>query len=261
MTVHIATVTALTEHVSQRQPKTLFELNDIFIKAEKTLLEFASCPLAVQASIQLCHRIVSRLDSSNFIEQFIKFGTKFSERGTLARSRLASYSESFVPMNAKIFVNSYSRAVMAVLEKNLDKQFTCYITENKPDTTSVDKITAKLKEWEINYILLPDTAVSRYMSEFDFCICGAEVVLENGGIVNQIGTYQLAIVAKYHNKPFYCCAESYKFYRFFPLTQDQANFTSAMTDYTPPKLISLIISDMGLFTPPAVGDELIKLFC
>ena len=40
-----------------------------------------------------------------------------------------------------------------------------------------------------------------------------------GGIINRIGTYQMAIVAKACGKPLYVAAESYKFSRMFPLYQ------------------------------------------
>lgn len=36
----------------------------------------------------------------------------------------------------------------------------------------------------------------------------------------QIGTYQVAVMAKTLNKPFYVVAESFKFVRMFPLNQD-----------------------------------------
>ena len=36
----------------------------------------------------------------------------------------------------------------------------------------------------------------------------------------QIGTYQMAVMAKALNKPFYVVAESFKFVRMFPLNQD-----------------------------------------
>lgn len=39
-------------------------------------------------------------------------------------------------------------------------------------------------------------------------------------VIMQIGTYQLAVMAKALNKPFYVVAESFKFVRLFPLNQD-----------------------------------------
>ena len=50
-------------------------------------------------------------------------------------------------------------------------------------------------------------------------LVGAEAVVENGGVVNKLGTYQIALCAKACDKPFYVAAESYKFARLYPLTQ------------------------------------------
>jgi len=51
----------------------------------------------------------------------------------------------------------------------------------------------------------------------DFVLSGAENVTENGGIINRIGTYTVALCAKSLKKPFYVVAESYKFTRLYPL--------------------------------------------
>lgn len=41
-------------------------------------------------------------------------------------------------------------------------------------------------------------------------LVGAEGVVENGGIINKLGSYMVAIAAKEHAIPFYVAAESYK---------------------------------------------------
>lgn len=41
-------------------------------------------------------------------------------------------------------------------------------------------------------------------------LMGAEGVVENGGVINKLGTYQIAICAKAHNVPVYVAAESHK---------------------------------------------------
>lgn len=53
----------------------------------------------------------------------------------------------------------------------------------------------------------------------DLVLVGAEGVVENGGVINKLGTYQIALCAKVLNKPFYVAAESYKFARLYPLNQ------------------------------------------
>lgn len=54
----------------------------------------------------------------------------------------------------------------------------------------------ELSEKGINCKLLIDSAMGYIMDEVDFVLSGAEIVTENGGLVNRIGTYTLAICAK-----------------------------------------------------------------
>ena len=92
--------------------------------------------------------------------------------------------------------------------------------------------------------------------------------MENGGIVNKIGTFTIALCAKAYNKPFYVFAESLKFLKRFPLQQDdvislldddlddehKTDETNILVDYTAPEYISALFTDMGIFTPAAVSD-------
>ena len=103
---------------------------------------------------------------------------------------------------------------------------------------------------------------------------GSEAVLENGGIVNNIGTFTIALCAKAYNKPFYVFAESLKFLKRFPLqqsdifallnsdldTKEELDITNIGVDYTPPEYISNYFTEIGIFTPAAVSDEIIQYF-
>lgn len=131
-----------------------------------------------------------------------------------------------------------------------------------------------------------DAAVGYYIQQVDMILVGAEGVVENGGIINQIGTHLMAVMAKAADIPFYAVAENYKFVRCFPLNQyDLPTMSSALLyngdgdknnaagtnaqliehghptiDYTPPSYITLLFTDVGVLTPSAVSDELIKLY-
>ena len=113
-------------------------------------------------------------------------------------------------------------------------------------------------------------------------LCGAEAVVESGGVISKTGTYQMAIVAAACKKPVYVAAESTKFARMFPLSQtdlpahESSRVHAAFVgrappppelalekpsrDYTPPCYITMLFTDLGVLTPSAVSDELIKLF-
>ncbi|CAH2270008.1 jg1961 [Pararge aegeria aegeria] len=77
-------------------------------------------------------------------------------------------------------------------------------------------------------------------------------------------------------KPVYVLTESFKFSRVYPLNQrdipkefkylssvlSSGNLSKQhpLVDYTPPAYITLLFTDLGILTPSAVSDELIKLY-
>nr|CAG8434685.1 7034_t:CDS:10 [Entrophospora candida] len=133
--------------------------------------------------------------------------------------------------------------------------------------------TKILRKYGIPAIVILDTAAGYIIDKVDAVFVGAEGVVENGGLINAIGTYQLAIVAKAANKPFYAVIESYKFVRIFPLNQyDLPTHTPDLLTF--PDLENKIHVkkigesndddetkiDLGVLTPSGVSDELIKLY-
>ena len=80
-------------------------------------------------------------------------------------------------------------------------------------------IAKKLQDAKIPVTVVPCAALGYVIERVDMVLVGAEAVVESGGIVNKLGTYPMAMVAKLFNKPVYCAVESYKFARVFPLTQ------------------------------------------
>lgn len=72
---------------------------------------------------------------------------------------------------------------------------------------------ARLTAWELVHLGIPaelivDSAAAWLMSrrEIDAVIVGADRIAANGDTANKIGTYSLAILAKYHHIPFYVAA-------------------------------------------------------
>jgi len=98
------------------------------------------------------------------------------------------------------------------------KRISVYVTEARPrglGLQTYDELTAA----GIPCTIVLDSAVSYIMDKVDFILVGSEAVVESGGLINAIGSNQIAIIAKAANIPFYALAESYKFHRLFPLSQ------------------------------------------
>ena len=72
---------------------------------------------------------------------------------------------------------------------------------------------ARLTAWELQRLGIPATLVVDAMAgslmaagEVDLAIVGADRIAANGDVANKIGTYPLAVLARYHNVPFYVAA-------------------------------------------------------
>jgi methylthioribose-1-phosphate isomerase len=84
-------------------------------------------------------------------------------------------------------------------------KFTVYSDETRP-LLQGSRLTAwELERAGIDVISICDNMAAQVMSEgkIDLVIVGADRVAANGDAANKIGTYGLAILAKYHNIPFY----------------------------------------------------------
>ena len=72
---------------------------------------------------------------------------------------------------------------------------------------------ARLTYWELNQNQIPATLITDNMAaslmqskKIDLVIVGADRIAVNGDLANKIGTYGLAVLADYHNIPFYVAA-------------------------------------------------------
>ena len=222
----------------------------------------------------------------------IERGQQYTQQSSLSRIKIGQLANNFLRDGTTVLTHGLSRVVLSILLQAHDKgkRFSVLVTESRTaDEVNVETTNKKLQETArrlqehgIPVTLVTDVAVAHYMEKVDMIIVGAEGIVENGGIINKIGTYQIAIVAAAFNKPFYVAAESFKFMRFFPLTQrdlsslkinESKNVTNEdannskkikiwnpLNDYTPPSFITLLFTELGVLTPSAVSDELIKLY-
>lgn len=86
----------------------------------------------------------------------------------------------------------------------------CYCTETRPYNQG-----SRLTAYELIYEKIPSTLICDNMvglllarKKISAIVVGADRVVANGDTANKIGTYQLAILAKYHNVPFYVAVPS-----------------------------------------------------
>ncbi len=83
-------------------------------------------------------------------------------------------------------------------------RFHVYVDETRP------RLQGRITSWElnqnaINHTVICDSTCGFLMAQgkIDLIILGADRVTRNGDIANKIGTYNLAVLAQYHDIPFY----------------------------------------------------------
>ncbi|XP_041079561.1 translation initiation factor eIF-2B subunit alpha [Polyodon spathula] len=278
----VAAIRTLLEFLKRDKGETILGLRENLTKAIDKLTSVDSS-VAVSSGGELFLRFISLAslehpDLSECKKVMIVRGELFLKKISLSRDKVAKLCHTFIKDGAIILTHSYSRVVLRVLEKAAaaKKRFTVFVTESQPDSAGQHMADA-LRKLNVPVTVILDAAVGYVVEKVDLVIVGAEGVVESGGIINKIGTYQLAVCSKAHNKPFYAVAESFKFVRLFPLNQqdvpDKFKYKAdtlkksnnlaeehPMIDYTPPSLITLLFTDLGVLTPSAVSDELIKLY-
>ncbi len=138
---------------------------------------------------------------------------------------------------------------------------------------------ARLTVWElmkegIDVTLITDNMVGYVMSRglVDKVIVGADRITRDGYVANKIGTYGIAVIAYRHHVPFYVAAPSSSFDLSLEgpsipieerdpdevrtilgkvlITLRDVKVLNPAFDITPPELITAIITDKGIITPP-----------
>ena len=137
---------------------------------------------------------------------------------------------------------------------------------------------AKLTAWECAQEGIPVTVITDSMAAhcmqqnmIDLVVVGADRITANGDTANKIGTYNLALVARAHNVPFYVAApistidfsltagsqipieerHPAEIYQVGDnlLTPGGVEYYNPAFDITPAELITAIITENGIFAP------------
>lgn len=286
LTMPIAAIESLVTMLRIKQPSTSSELINLVKSNIDILKKSISNAISLSAGCDLFMRFVLRntnlyADWESCKKNLVENGELFVQRAKESRSKSAEFGIPFIKDDDVILVHSYSRVVHQLLLKARKEEllrFKVVVTEARP-TGKGYHMAEVLRKADIPVELIVDNAVGYVIHKVDKILVGAEGVAESGGIINHIGSYQIGCLAKTNNKPFYVVTESHKFVRLFPLApndlpqsilkligesnssnEDVDNLNNQLIDFTPHEYITALITDLGVLTPSAVSEELIKMW-
>ena len=154
------------------------------------------------------------------------------------------------------------------------KDLKVHVCETRPLLQGSRLNTWELKRTKTPFTLMTDSMAARTMEKIDIAgiFVGADRIASNGDTANKIGTYSLAVLAKYHDVPFYVAAplstvdfetesgadipveerspDEVTRIKGVQFTIEDIDVTTPAFDVTPSKLIHGIITEKGVARYP-----------
>ena len=160
----------------------------------------------------------SKSDINGLIEELKQNAIKLENEDIEINKKIGDYGAEVVPKSATILTHCNAGALatvgygtaLGVVRSAYAKDNTIQVfaDETRPRQQGARITTFELAMDGIPVTLITDGMCSYFMSKgmIDMVVVGADRIAANGDTANKIGTYTVAIAAKYHNVPFYIAA-------------------------------------------------------
>ncbi len=222
-------------------------------------------------------------DVKGIIEELKENAIKLENQDIEINKKIGDYGAEVVPKGATILTHCNAGALatvgygtaLGVVRSAYAKDNTIQVfaDETRPRQQGARITTFELAMDGIPVTLITDGMCSYFMKKgmIDMVVVGADRIAANGDTANKIGTYTVAIAAKYHNIPFYVAAPlstidiSIKTGEEIPIEErshDEVTHINGKRicaegvriinpgfDVTPHELISGIITEKGILRP------------
>ncbi|MCK9426322.1 MAG: S-methyl-5-thioribose-1-phosphate isomerase [Ignavibacteriaceae bacterium] len=222
-------------------------------------------------------------DEKNIYEELLLKAKEIQQDDTLMCEKMAEHGMSIFKKKSVVLTHCNTGALAAeggtafsVIKKGFENGSVSFVyaDETRPLLQGSRLTAFELSKNEIPFEIITDsTAASLFLKKIiDLVITGADRITANGDVANKIGTYNLAVLCKFHEIPFYIAAPtstidtSISHYSEIPIELRSSKEITAINgkqitlesypcynpsfDVTPAELISGIITEKGLFTFP-----------
>ncbi len=162
--------------------------------------------------------LASSKDAAGIIEELKANAIQMENEDIAINKKIGDYGAEVVPKGATILTHCNAGALatvgygtaLGVVRSAFAKDNTVQVfaDETRPRQQGARITTFELTMDGIPTTLITDGMCSYFMKKgmIDMVVVGADRIAANGDAANKIGTYTVAIAAKYHNVPFYVAA-------------------------------------------------------
>ncbi|RQD74982.1 MAG: S-methyl-5-thioribose-1-phosphate isomerase, partial [Candidatus Syntrophonatronum acetioxidans] len=151
-------------------------------------------------------------EARRIFEEDIQVNKKIGKWGA---SLIAKGDKILTHCNAGALATAGYGTALGVIRKahSLGKEIEVFVDETRPVLQGARLTAWELKEEKIPFTLVTDNMAGFLMQKnmLNMVLVGADRITSRGDTANKIGTYALAVMAEYHQVPFYVAAPSYTF--------------------------------------------------
>ena len=225
----------------------------------------------------------SKSDIKGLVEELKQNGIKLENEDIEINKKIGDFGSTVVPKGAAIMTHCNAGALatvgygtaLGVVRSAFakDNSIQVFADETRPRQQGARITTLELTMDGIPTTLITDGMCSYFMKKgmIDMVVVGADRIAANGDTANKIGTYTVAIAAKYHNIPFYIAAplstidiniktgdeipieershDEVTHINGKPVCAQGVNVINPGFDVTPHELITGIITEKGILRP------------
>ncbi|TET50807.1 MAG: S-methyl-5-thioribose-1-phosphate isomerase [Anaerolineales bacterium] len=180
----------------------------------------ASRPTAVNlawALARVMERVAAEGDLGQMRQVALEAAQAIADEDVSVNRRLGQVGAALVPEGATVLHHCNTGALATVdygtalgvirAAHEQGKGIHVLVDETRPRLQGARLTTWELQQLSIPFTLIADNAAGHFLrtGQVDIVLVGADRVAANGDVVNKIGTYMLAVVAKENGIPFCAC--------------------------------------------------------
>ena len=230
----------------------------------------ASCVDAAREALATGKSDVSEVIKEHAIEQN---NTRYARIGETGK-----YLASLFPEHGAVMTQCFAETILGTMlretrRQGKDVRFFC--PETRPYFQGSRLTASVIHDMGFDVTVITDNMPAFVMKNegIDVFTSAADVICGDGHVVNKVGTYQIAIAAKYHGIPYYVSGAPDRGHQTVDTVRiemrDPAFVLQAMGtptanqnvrgyypafDITPPELVAGVVTDQGVFSPYSLSE-------
>ncbi|WDV47974.1 S-methyl-5-thioribose-1-phosphate isomerase [Clostridiaceae bacterium M8S5] len=226
-------------------------------------------------AVKACHEKALEVvnDRDNAIEKVMEVAVDEANKKYLRYEKVAKYLYEKIPKNGTIMTQCFGETVVGMLMKlcvENNNNIKVFCAETRPYFQGARLTASVIRDMGIDVTVITDNMPGYVMKikNVDVFTSAVDAITMDGHVVNKVGTFQMALAAHYWGIPYYATGIpnlKHKDISSVKIEERDSEFVlQAMGikttmegvkgfypsfDITPPKLISGIVTDKGIYSP------------